>query len=234
MKNLCVIPARLGSKRIPNKNIKNFYDRPIISWSIQLAIESQLFENIIVSTDSQEITDISISNGAEVPFLRPAELSDDYTTSLDVIRHAIENFEKTFYLPDFVCCLYPTTPLLRVQDLTKSFEMLKAHDDKSLFCMAVAEFPSEIQRALTVGIDLKLNQIDKKQEFVRSQDLEKHFYDAGQFYWGHSKDWLKKNSIRESSLAYVLPKWTAVDINSESDWEQAEVLFELLRKSEGK
>ena len=234
MKNLCVIPARSGSKRIENKNIKNFYGRPIISWSIQLAIESKLFENVIVSTDSQEITDISISNGAEVPFLRPAGLSDDYTTTLDVVRHAIKNFEKTFYVPGFVCCLYPTTPLLRVQDLIKSFEILKARDDKSLFCTAVGEFPSEIQRALTIGKDFKLNQIDKNQEFVRSQDLKKHFYDAGQFYWGYSKNWLEKNSIRESSLAYILPKWTSVDINSDSDWEQAELLFELLRKSERK
>lgn len=234
MKNLCVIPARSGSKRIANKNIKNFYDRPIISWSIQLAIESKLFENVIVSTDSQEIATISTLSGAEVPFLRPAELSDDHTTTLDVVQHAIKNFEKAFYLPDFVCCLYPTTPLLRVQDLTKSFEILKARDDQSLFCQAVAEFPSDIQRALTVGKDFKLHQVDKKQEFFRSQDLEKHFYDAGQFYWGYSKNWLEKNSIRESSLAYILPKWTSVDINSESDWEQAELLFELLRKSESK
>jgi N-acylneuraminate cytidylyltransferase len=100
--------------------------------------------------------------------------------------------------------------------------------------MTVAEFPSEIQRALTIGKDFKLDSIDKKQEFTRSQDLKKHFYDAGQLYWGYTKNWLEKNSIHEYSLAYVRPKWTAVDINSESDWEHAELLFGLLRKSEGK
>lgn len=234
MKNLCVIPARSGSKRVANKNIKKFYDRPIISWSIELATASKLFHDVIVSTDSQEIANISTSSGAVVPFLRPAKLSDDHTTTLDVMRHAIINFEEAFYLPDFVCCLYPTTPLLQVEDLTKSFNILTTHNDKSLFCMAVAEFPSEVQRALRLGKDFKLDPIDKKQEFVRSQDLEKYFYDAGQFYWGNSAEWLEKKSIHESSIGYILPKWTAVDINSEVDWKQAELLFGLLRKSEDK
>jgi len=227
MKNLCIIPARGGSKRIPRKNIKDFCGRPAISIAIELALKSNLFYKVIVSTDDLEVSELSKAAGAFVPFLRPIELSGDYTTTLEVIKYVIKNLGPEKDEVEFICCLYPVTPLLCSKDLSNSYNKISNLKSNSSFCIGITEFSSELERALIVDKDLGLKQIDPSQEFVRSQNLNKHYYDAGQFYWGHIKAWENNTSLRHNSIGYILEKWSVIDINSQEDWAFAEKLVRI-------
>jgi N-acylneuraminate cytidylyltransferase len=225
---LAVIPARGGSKRIPRKNIKDFFGRPIIAWSIMAARNSGCFDKIIVSTDDKEISEVAILNGAEVPFMRPMELSDDYTPTLPVIRHAVEWLATNNVVPSQVCCIYATAPLISFEDLRLGASLIAQSSYDYVF--SIARFSYPIQRALKMHEDGKIEMFDQSNMSVRSQDLIEGFHDAGQFYWGRASAWLAGNQIfGDNSAGVVVPRHRVQDIDNEEDWIMAEILFSRLR-----
>jgi len=222
--NLCVIPARGGSKRIPRKNIKNFHGKPIISYSIAAAIDSKIFDKVIVSTDDDEIKVVSESCGADVPFLRPNEISDDYTGTTDVIAHAIRWSISAGFQPDYVCCLYATAPFVNGEDIKMGYENLIASGADYAFAITKYNFP--IQRALRLKNNGRLEMFEPANYSVRSQDLEQAWHDAGQFYWGKASAWLDGKMIfSENACPVPLPSYRVQDIDTLDDWRRAEVLF---------
>ena len=225
--NIAIIPARIGSKRIKKKNIKKFFGYPLIFYPIKLAKKSNLFDKIIVSTDDNEIANISKSYGAEIPFLRPKNLSDDYTPTLPVISHSIEQCLKLKYKFDNVCCIYPTALFLSVEDLKLSFSLFKKNKNK--FCFPVAEFPSSVHRSFFLDKKNKVTLFNPKNEFKRTQDLEPLFYDCGQFYWGAKNKWLNSKKIHSEGVGYVIPSWRVIDLDTQDDWKRAEILKKILK-----
>ena len=223
--NLAIIPARGGSKRITGKNSKNFAGKPLIVYSIEAARNSGLFDKIIVSTDSQEVADIALSYGVDVPFMRPAELSDDFVGTRPVTNHAISYCIEHFFKPEFCCCIYATAPFLQIEYLKQGLSMLQAQADKS-FAFSVSSFPFPIQRAISINENgvtpMFADQIGK-----RSQDLEEAFHDAGQFYWGKTDDYLSPKGIfSQHSLPVVLPRHLVQDIDTPEDWLRAELMYQ--------
>ncbi|PQI44357.1 pseudaminic acid cytidylyltransferase, partial [Acinetobacter baumannii] len=175
---LAVIPARGGSKRIPRKNIKDFYGKPMIAWSIEAALKSECFDEVWVSTDDQEIADIAVKFGAKVPFLRPAHLSDDYATTADVMQHATQAFAQLQgQSPDFVCCLYATAPFVQVDDLKTGLQLLQSHPLDYAFSATTFAFP--IQRAIKLNEDGNVEMFQPENFNKRSQDFEEAWHDAG-------------------------------------------------------
>jgi pseudaminic acid cytidylyltransferase len=223
---IAVIPARGGSKRIPRKNVKPFAGKPMISYAIGAAIESQLFDHVVVSTDDDEIANIAREYGAETPFQRPIELSDDHTPTVPVIRHAIEHCGRIGWQFDMVCCIYPCVPLIIEKDIKDSLEILNSSD--ALFCFPVGEYPSPIQRALRMNSFGVISGFYPEFEQLRSQDLEAAYFDAGQFYWGATSSWLTNDRIHNNSVGYVIPTWRTVDIDTPDDWQRAELVFNSL------
>lgn len=224
--NVCIIPARGGSKRIPKKNIYNFFNKPMIYWSIKAAKDSKCFEKIIVSTDDPEISMIAKNFGAEVPFLRPKELSDDKTPTQPVIKHAIKWLEKAGYNLKYVCCLYATAPLLKSEDICKSHKIIvKSKEETMLFSATSFNYP--IQRALIIDKEGFTSMLYPENLNKRSQDFEDTFHDAGQFYWATAKRWVTKNDILQFSMPYFLPRWRVQDIDTEEDLKYAKLLFKM-------
>lgn len=225
---LLVIPARGGSKRIPGKNIKNFHGKPIIAWSIEAAIQSDCFDHIIVSTDSEEIADVARQYGAEVPFMRPASLSDDHTGTIAVIKHAIEWFQGQSLAPTEVCCLYATAPFVRPEDLVSGLDMLI--EGNADFAFSVTSYAFPIQRAIRITEARRVEMFNPEHFLTRSQDLEEAYHDAGQFYWGRADAWLKGDTVFGSGSAPILlPRFRVQDIDSLEDWIRAEAMFEVLQ-----
>ena len=220
MRSLAIIPARGGSKRIPKKNIRNFNGKPIIGHVIEKAIQSEIFSKVIVSTDSKEIRDVAEIFGAEVPFIRPKIIADDFTSVVEVIRHGIEYFEKIDELYDNICLLYPTAPLMDPDDLKKALKLLR----KSDFAIAVSEFPFPIERSLLINTDGKMIEMrDKKNFYKRSQDLPSSYHDAGQFVFGNKNSWMKKVPLIDGkSSPIIVARERVQDIDNELDWEYAE------------
>ncbi|PDT81734.1 pseudaminic acid cytidylyltransferase [Sinorhizobium sp. BJ1] len=228
---LAVIPARGGSKRIPRKNIKQFAGKPMITWSIDAAIESGCFDRVIVSTDDQEIAEIARQSGAEVPFLRPAELSDDYATTSDVIRHAINWLAESDVSPERVCCIYATAPFLRASDLARGFDLLEERGADFAFSATSYAFP--IQRAIRLTSEGRVEMLMPEQFSTRSQDLDEVYHDAGQFYWGRSEAWLSGKPVFSSfATALILPRYLVQDIDMPDDWLRAELMFKALHESD--
>ena len=223
--NIAIIPARGGSKRIPRKNIKKFFGRPIIAWSIQTAKQSNCFSKIIVSTEDSEIAEIANQYDAETPFIRPQSLADDYANTLDVMRHAVEWAEREYgETLKNVCCIYPTAPLIKSTDITNSLQVLQ--DESCAFVFSAKEYISPIQRSFRVNSKNRVEMFTPSQFYARSQDLERAYHDAGQFYWGKKIAWLtEKNIFVADSVPYILDKYRAVDIDSPEDWLFAEVIF---------
>lgn len=222
--NSCIIPARGGSKRIPRKNIKNFCGQPMLARAIDTAKHSQLFEQIIISTDDNEIADIAQTHGVTV-IKRPAELADDYATTVAVIRHAIADLSAD----SNICCLYPCTPLLRSNWLVESFKAWR--NSNSLYCFPILEFESNILRSLKLSEQGEVASVFSQHEQVRTQDLPHAYYDAGQFYWGKRETWLREDKIHNHAIGFVLPKYSVVDIDDDNDWQFAEMLFRLREKN---
>lgn len=221
---IAIIPARGGSKRIPRKNIRLFAGKPMIDYAISAARESQLFDHLIVSTDDPEIAEISLTLGAEVPFSRPSELSDDHTPTVPVIAHAIRECQAAGWDLNEVCCIYPGVPFIRTSDLAAAFELLRRGGGAG-YTFPVTPFPAAIQRALRRLPDGSVSPFDPRHVNTRTQDLEPAFHDAGQFYWGGVSAWLNGLSIHAHGAAIVLPEWRVVDIDTEDDWVRAELLF---------
>jgi pseudaminic acid cytidylyltransferase len=223
---IAVIPARGGSKRIPHKNVKLFAGRPMISYAIRTAFESQLFDRVIVSTDDAEIADTARSYGAEIPFIRPSELSDDQTATVPVIAHSIEKCRELGMKFNVVCCIYPCVPFLQAQDLSSSLQVLNS--SKAQFCFPVVEFISPIQRALTMNALGILSPFFPENELARTQDFISTFHDAGQFYWASSASWTSNSHIHSNAVGYPLPHWRTVDIDTPDDWSRAETIAKYL------
>lgn len=227
--NLCVIPARGGSKRIHKKNIKQFCGKPLIVWSIEKAIESGCFDRIIVSTDDIEIANIAKNNGAEAPFIRPKELSDDYKSTNEVISHAIKFQIKNFKRPSLVCCVYPTAPFVQTKDLKHGLEILK--NNKVDYVFSVTTFAYPIQRSFRMTKDQKIEMFWPEYLYSRSQDLEEAWHDAGQFYWGIADSWLENKPIISKNAKVIhLPRYRVQDIDTYEDWERAEWMFKVINK----
>jgi len=225
---LAVIPARGGSKRIPRKNIKKFLGKPIIAYSIQAAKESGCFDKIVVSTDDNEIAEVAKQYGAEVPFIRPIELSDDYTNTNDVVKHAINWFTEQGINIDYTCCIYATSPFLQAQFLREGFKALEI-SDKS-FAFSVTNFPFPIQRAIKISNDGSVKAFYPEHIFSRSQDLEEAHHDAGQFYWGRSLAFMNDDLMySNNSLSIILPRFFVQDIDTLEDWEHAEYMYKVLQ-----
>jgi len=220
--NIAVIPARGGSKRIPRKNIKNFCDRPMISYAISAAIESTIFDHIVVSTDDAEIAQVAESFGAETPFLRPMELANDYTATAPVVAHAIEMCRKRGWVVENVCCIYPCVPFIHAIDIGEALKTLR--DSDADYCFPVAHYPSPIQRAFKLLQNGGIQLLYPDFELTRTQDLDVAYFDAGQFYWGEADAWLRNPRIHSNSVGYVVPNWRVVDIDTIEDWTRAEIL----------
>jgi len=220
---VAIIPARGGSKRIPKKNIKEFYGKPFITYSIETALNSQLFDKVIVSTDDNEIAKISKEYGAEVQ-MRPKELADDYTGTAEVIEYVLENLNEKF---DFVCTIYATAPLLQTKYLKEGFEKLKNSDAINAFSATSMPFP--IQRTFKIK-DNRCEMFFPEYYSARSQDLEEAYQDAGQFYW--SKLGQKSDEIffGKESIPIILPRYLVQDIDTLEDWQRAEVMYEVINR----
>lgn len=224
---LAVIPARGGSKRIPRKNIKPFCGKPMIAWSIEAALQSRCFDQIIVSTDDAEIADVARQYGADVPFMRPAKLSDDHAGTVPVIRHAIEWFTQQGQSVEQVCCLYATAPFVTAGDLNRGMQMLQGNDCDYAFSVTSYAFP--IQRAIRINGQGRVQMFNPEYFNTRSQDLEEAFHDAGQFYWGRADAWLQgKQIFSPDALPVVLPRHRVQDIDTPEDWVRAEWLFKAM------
>jgi len=222
--NLAVIPARVGSKRIPLKNIKNFNGKPIISWSIEVALKSKIFDKVIVSTDNSEIKEIAIKNGAEVPFIRPKKLADDTTPTAPVIKHAITELEQLGFTYKNICCIYPCAPFINSNDLKKSLQIL----DKGFnFVYPVIEYSHPIERAMQKNSEGVMRFILPSYELTRTQDFDKNFHDAGAFYWGKRLSWLSGMRMHSNGYGYEVPRSKFVDIDTYDDWLRAEIVHKL-------
>lgn len=228
--NLCVIPARGGSKRILKKNIKNFSGKPIILWSIELAIKSKCFDKIIVSSDDQEIIDIAKKHYIDAPFVRPKELSDDFTGTVPVIAHAIKSQITKSFNPTYVCCLYATAPLIKLKYLKKGLAILRKHNAEYVF--AATDYSYPIQRSFKILKNNKIEMFKSNSVNFRSQELEKFYHDAGQFYWGKTQSWLdQKPILSNKSKPIILPRHLAQDIDNLDDWKIAEAIFKSYYKN---
>jgi len=223
---LAVIPARGGSKRIPRKNIKSFHGKPMIAYAIQAALASNVFDKVIVSTDDDEIASVALVYGAEVPFVRPAELADDHTPTVPVIAHAIESCLAQGWDVQQVCCIYPGVPFISTSELRLAHELLGVTDAQYVF--PVTGFPSPIQRALKRLSDGSVEPFQPEFAATRTQDLETGYFDVGQFYWGKAAAWLQGLNIHLNGVTLVIPEWRVVDIDTQADWERAELLYAIL------
>ena len=227
---LAIIPARGGSKRIPKKNIRLFNGRPMITYAIETALRSGLFDEVSISTDCPDIADIALEHGAIIHALRSKELSDDFTPTHSVIQETLK-----LHYPDLddstpVCCVYPCTPLLTVDHLIQAERALTKHQAVDQYIFPVLEFSSAPQRALSIDAEGNLKSEYPAYEKKRTQDLKPLFYDAGQFYLGTKKCWLSNPEIHGNAIPIVMKKSSLVDIDTLEDWEMAERQYQL-RKS---
>ena len=224
---LAIIPARGGSKRIPRKNIKAFCGQPMIAYSIKAAIASGCFDKIVVSTDDEEIAQVARSYGAEVPFMRPRELSDDHTATIPVIAHAISASVNDVSEVEAVCCIYATAPFVQPAFIQEAYTKLK--ETQSAYCFSATSFPFPIQRAIRLTPDHHVEMFSPEHFMTRSQDLEEAYHDAGQFYWGTPEAWLEGKIIfAPHSSAILLPRHLVQDIDTPEDWMRAEFMMRAL------
>ncbi|UZZ08822.1 pseudaminic acid cytidylyltransferase [Ectopseudomonas mendocina] len=225
---VAVIPARGGSKRIPRKNIKPFCGKPMIAWSIEAALASGCFDAVIVSTDDTEIAEVARHYGADVPFMRPVELSDDYAGTVPVIQHAVEWFIANGEAPEHVCCIYATAPFVTGEDICRGLEILIGNDCEYAFSVTSYAFP--IQRAIRITPANRVEMFNPEHFNTRSQDLEEAYHDAGQFYWGRASAWLEgKILFGTHALPVLLPRHRVQDIDTLEDWERAGWLFKAMQ-----
>lgn len=224
--NVAIIPARGGSKRIPRKNIKSFLGKPMIAYSIEAAQASGVFDRIIVSTDDAEIADVARQFGAETPFVRPAEIADDHATTVEVIRHAVRFCLDENMPVSYACCIYATAPMLQPEFIRQGLVSLQAAPDAD-YAFSVTSFPFPIQRAIRIRADGRVEALHPEYRNTRSQDLEEAFHDAGQFYWGRTQAWLDRAPMfSDKSLPVILPRHLVQDIDTEEDWNRAELMYQ--------
>jgi len=226
MRNICIIPARGGSKRIPRKNIKPFCGKPLIAYSIETAIASGLFDRIVVSTEDEEIAEVARKYGAEVPFMRPMALADDHTGSGAPVRYTLERLQKEGESYDFCCTLYATAPMLRVEYLKKGLDALLQNSDAHM-AFSVASMPYPIQRAFKITKEGRCAMFTPQFFSCRSQDLEEAYHDAGQFYWENLRNEPTDIPFGRSSIPIVIPRYLVQDIDTMEDWQRAERMYKI-------
>ena len=224
---VAIIPARGGSKRIPGKNIKPFAGKPLIGYSIEAALKSGLFDHVFVSTDSPEIANVATEFGAEVPFLRSADLADDFTGTDAVVLDTLQRIQEDGILAEYVCCIYATAPFVSPKDLNKGYELLRT--SKACSAFTVTTFPAPVFRSLKANDRKRLEMIWPEYRMTRSQDLPEALHDAGQFYWMRVEKLLNASAtLTENSGAFEISEMEAQDIDHEIDWELAEIKYNLL------
>lgn len=227
MKNLCIIPARGGSKRIPRKNIKLFMDKPIIAYSIEAALKSGLFEEVMVSTDDEEIAEVARQYGAKVPFMRSAETANDFATTNDVLLEVLAMYKERGQVFDHMCCLYSTAPFVTPMRLREAFAMMKDGITSTFTCVAYS-YP--VQRSLHI-IDGHISMVHPEFLQARSQDLEPIYHDAGQFYFTQVTTFLMEKSLwGKNTAGLILSELEVQDLDTPTDWTLAEMKYELLHK----
>lgn len=220
MRNICIIPARGGSKRIPHKNIRSFLGKPIIAYSIEAAINSRCFDEIMVSTDDEEIAQIAKQYGAKVPFMRSEKTSNDHATLADVIKEVLKEYSDAGVIFDNMCCILATSPLLRSDDIIAGYKKLLDSNFTSI--VPIVQYSYPIQRSLILDkagiVSYKWPEYSKS----RSQDLEPTYHDAGTFYWHVIRNWIS-GDIRRGAV--VVDEMSVQDIDTERDWEMAEFKY---------
>ena len=227
--NIAVIPARGGSKRIPRKNIKLFHGLPIIAYAIAAARESAIFDEIVVSTDDEEIAEIAISFGASIPWMRAQDLSDDYASTISVMQDAVKRLDFNLVNLENICCIYPATPLLKPNFLLQGLRVLKNGNWEYVFSGLRTNTP--LQRYFSLGISKEVEMLSPEFEATLTQDLEHYYSDAGQFYWGRTSSWDSGLPIFSSkSTILEIPGESAIDIDTPEDWHYAENLFKLIKR----
>lgn len=222
--NIAIVPARSGSKRIKNKNIKKFLGKPIIFYTLKKLFKSKLFDKIIVSSNSKKILNICSKKFNIIRHLRNEKFSDDKSSTIDAINSCIKECKLSSF--DNVCCVYPCTPLLNIHDLKKTLSILYSNNKK--FIVPVISFPHPIERALIFRHN-KLFPLNKKKIELRGQQCQETFHDSGQFYWAKVRTWLTSKSILLNSAGYAMSQNDCIDINVPDDWKRAEQLFKILK-----
>jgi N-acylneuraminate cytidylyltransferase len=227
LKNVAIITARGGSKRIPGKNIKDFRGKPIITYSIETALKSGLFDYVMVSTDDAAIAEIARKAGAEVPFMRSEKNADDFSGTADVIVEVLGELNRSGKNFDTACCIYPTAPFISTESLKESFDLLTKKEFDTVFPVCAFSYP--IQRGLEMDEAAKIKMIWPENELKRSQDLKQSYHDAGQFYWLQVNRFLSARKIfTPNSGAIILSELQVQDIDNETDWKIAELKHSLL------
>ena len=218
---IAIIPARENSKRIAKKNYKKFNGKPIILQTIEKLKRSKLFDKIVVSTDSLKIASISKKAGAEIPFIRPKFLSNDYTSATSVISHCVSFLLRNGHKFDYVCCVYAPNPFLQIADLKKGYKKIKSSKLNYVFSGTNFRFP--FFRSFTLSSSGEIKMLFNKNYYKRSQDLKEITCDAGQFYWGHRKSWLKQKKLFSKKSGIIrIPNWRYHDIDTLENWKVAE------------
>jgi len=225
---VAIIPARGGSKRIPRKNIKKFCGKPIIAWSIIAALESEIFDRVLVSTDDKEIAKVANEYGAETPFVRPKELSDDFQGTNAVVKHAIQWLEEHDQVIEYVCCIYATAPFIQANYLKEGLKVIRETGNQFAFSVTTYDFP--VQRAIKISSDRNaVEPMWAESILQRSQDLEEAYHDAGQFYWGLPAAFLEDKDLFSCiSSPVLIPRYLVQDIDTVEDWVSAEFMYEAL------
>ena len=227
MKAIAIITARGGSKRIPRKNIKEFCGKPILAYSIEAAIQSGSFDKVMVSTDDQEIAEIAKQYGAEVPFYRSEKTANDYATTNDVLLEVLEEFEKRGEYYDLGCCIYPTAPFVTAQKLQDAVDQLLGSDADTLIPVVSFSYPP--QRAMIVKEGRLVFEYPQYLD-SRSQDLEPHYHDVGQFYVFRTAAFMKNKKLMVGNiLPLVVSEMEVQDIDNQTDWEIAEMKYRLMK-----
>jgi pseudaminic acid cytidylyltransferase len=224
---VCIIPARGGSKRIPRKNIKLFQGKPLLGHVIEKITGAACFDHIIVSTDDSEIADVASQFGAKTPFTRPAELADDFSTTKQVMAHAFDQLNALGLSSHEVCCVYPTAIFLRADDLLEGLRQFRTNEWQCV--MAAATFLAPVQRSFTRDVDGGMAMLFEDEFTSRSQDLDPHYYDAGQFYWATEALWRSKLPLFDAKSTFVtIPEWASCDLDNEADWLEMEIKARVL------
>jgi len=227
---IAVIPARGGSKRIPRKNIRMFCGKPIIAYSIAAARQSGLFDQIVVSTDDEEIASVGREFGATTPFMRPREIADDFTGTNAVVKHAIGWFNAQSGDVAQACCIYATAPLLQASFIAEGYDALARSD--AAFAFSVTSYAFPIQRAVRVTSDGRVDSFYPEHRMTRSQDLEPAYHDAGQFYWGTARAFLEDVPLfSPRSIGVILPRHLVQDIDTLEDWDHAELMYRAINRA---
>ena len=230
MSTIAIITARGGSKRIPQKNIKDFMGKPMLAYAIEAAKDSGIFDEVMVSTDSEEIANVAKKHGASVPFMRSERTSNDFAITYDVLEEVLSEYKKLGREYDSLCCIYPCVPFLRSDSLKNAFDLMKRKKANAI--MPVCKYPVPVEWAMRINDD-ELVADDVEKQFVRSQDLKPAYFDAGMFYFYETEIFLsKRTTLFPNTLGYVIDESECQDIDTPDDWKMAEMKYKLLHQGE--